>query len=131
MLSPTLFNIVLERIMKDALDGHIGTISIGGRSITNHRFADDIDGITSSEKELRQLVDRLDNTSIDYIMEINVDKTKIMKNNFVGVITSIKAIEEVQNFIYLGATISQTGSRHAKIRRIAQATAILKKLKLI
>ena len=35
LLSSTLFNIFLERIIKDALDGHIGTISIGGRSITN------------------------------------------------------------------------------------------------
>ena len=42
--SPTLFNIFLERIMTDALEDHEGTVSIGGRTITNLRFADDIDG---------------------------------------------------------------------------------------
>ena len=42
LLSPTLFNIFLERIMTDALDGHAGTVSIGGRPLTNLRFADDI-----------------------------------------------------------------------------------------
>ena len=44
LLSPTLFNIFLERIIIDALEGHEGTVSIGGRAITNLRFADDIDG---------------------------------------------------------------------------------------
>ena len=53
LLSPTLFNIFLERILTDALDGHIGTVSIGGLLITNLRFADDIDGITGSKEELR------------------------------------------------------------------------------
>ena len=44
LLSPTLFNIFLERIMTDAVEDHEGTVSIGGRTITNLRFADDIDG---------------------------------------------------------------------------------------
>ena len=44
LISPTLFNIFLERIMTDALEDHKGTVSIGGRTITNLRFADDIDG---------------------------------------------------------------------------------------
>ena len=45
LLSPTLFNIFLERIMTDASEDHEGTVSIGGRTITNLRFADDIDGL--------------------------------------------------------------------------------------
>ena len=44
LLSPTLFNIFLKRIMTDALEDHEGTVSIGGRTITNLCFADDIDG---------------------------------------------------------------------------------------
>ena len=42
VLCPTLFNIFLEKIMTDALNDHEGTASIGGRNITNLRFADDI-----------------------------------------------------------------------------------------
>ena len=45
LLSPTLFNIFLERIMTDASEDHEGTVSIGGRTITNLHFADDIDCI--------------------------------------------------------------------------------------
>ena len=49
LLSPTLFNIFLERIMADALEDHKSTVSIGGRTISNLRFADDIDGLAGSE----------------------------------------------------------------------------------
>ena len=35
LLSPTLFNIFIERIMADALEDREGTVSIGGRTITN------------------------------------------------------------------------------------------------
>ena len=45
LLSPTLFNIFLEWIMADALEDHEGTVCIKGRTITNLRFADDIDGL--------------------------------------------------------------------------------------
>ena len=44
LLSLTLFNIYLERIMTDALEDHEGTVSIGGRTVTSLCFADDIDG---------------------------------------------------------------------------------------
>ena len=55
LLSPTLFNIFLERIMTDALEDHEGTVSVGGRTITSLRFADDIDGL-AGEEELAKLV---------------------------------------------------------------------------
>ena len=52
LLSPTLFNIFLERIMSDALEEHDGKVSIGGRNITNLRFADDIDALAEEEQSL-------------------------------------------------------------------------------
>ena len=52
LLSPTLFNIFLERIMTDTLEDHEGMVSIGGRTITNIRFVDDIDGLAGEEEEL-------------------------------------------------------------------------------
>ena len=48
--SAVLFNKFLERIMADALEDHEGTVSIGGRTITNLRFADDIDGLAREEE---------------------------------------------------------------------------------
>ena len=46
--------------MTDALENHQRTVIIGGRTITNFRFADDIDGLTGKEEGLASLVDCLD-----------------------------------------------------------------------
>ena len=54
--SPTLFNISLERIVTDAFKDHTGTVSIGGGTITDLRFSDDIDGFAGEEEELAKLV---------------------------------------------------------------------------
>ena len=59
LLSPTLFNIFLVRIMCEALDDHEGSVSTGGRLITNFRFADDI-VVNAEEEEAGVLIDRLD-----------------------------------------------------------------------
>ena len=50
LLSPTLFNIFLERIMTDALEDHEGTVSIRGREIISLRFVDDVDGLAEEEE---------------------------------------------------------------------------------
>ena len=63
LLSAALFNIFLERIMTNALEGHGGTVSIGGRTITNLYFADDSDGLAKKEEELAKLVEGLDQAS--------------------------------------------------------------------
>ena len=70
LLSPTLFNIFLERIVCEALDDHEGSVSIVGRLITNFRFADDIVVNAEEEEEAGVLVDRLDTTTTRYKMEI-------------------------------------------------------------
>ena len=62
--------------MCEALDGHEGSVSIGGRLITNFRFADDIVVNAEEEEKAGILVDRLDRTTIRYKMEIGPDKTK-------------------------------------------------------
>ena len=49
--------------MTDTSEDHEGTVNIGGRTITNLRFADDIDGLAGEEKELANLVERLDKAS--------------------------------------------------------------------
>ena len=66
--------------MTDALEDHEGTVSTGGRTITNLRFADDIDGL-AGEEELAKLVERLDKTFTVYRVEISAQETKLMTNN--------------------------------------------------
>ena len=90
LLSPTLFNIFLERIMTDALQDHEGTVSIGGRTITNLRFADDIDGLAGEEEDLANSFERLDKASTAYGREISAEKTKLTTNKTSGINTEIK-----------------------------------------
>ena len=80
LLSPSLFNIFLEAILTHALDNNNGTISNGGRNITNHRFADDIDGIRVEKDELTKFVQNLDTAANTFGMDVNADKPKIMTN---------------------------------------------------
>ena len=135
LLSRTLFNIFLERIMTDALEDHKGTVNIGGRAVTNLRFADDIDGLAGKEEELASLVDHLDKTSRAYSMQISAEKTKMMTNNTNGISPDIRVdgqrLETVHSFKYLGAIVTDEGSKPEVLSRIAQATAALTKLKYI
>ena len=115
LLSPTLFSICLERIMTDALEDHEGTINIGGRTITNLRFAEDTDGLAGEEEELARLVEHLDKASTAYGMEIGAEKTKLMTNNTNGFNTEIKVngqkLETATSFKYLGSVITDEGSK--------------------
>ena len=113
-LSPTLFNIFLERIMSDALEENDGKISIGGRNITNLRFADDIDALAEEEQELEALVESLDKICTTYKMEISAEKTKLMTNSANGIHGDIEIKRQklgtVTSFQYLGTVVSDDGS---------------------
>ena len=132
LLSPNLFNIFPERIMIDALEEHHGTVSTGGRVITNLRFADDIDGLAGKEQELANPVNRLDKTSSQYIMEISAKKTKLMTNSTKPIEKKITAsgqeLETGNQFKY-GATLSEEDSKTEVLSRAAQTAAALAKVK--
>ena len=77
-IRPIVFNILAEIVMRETLDGFQGGLQIGGRMITNLRYADDIILLATSVAELQELVDRLDRVSRRYSLVINIDKTKVM-----------------------------------------------------
>ena len=126
-----LFNVFLERIMADALDGHVGLSVI---QLTYLRFADDIDRLASSETEIPQLVSRLERASKNYGMGIS-RKTKLMMNNNNGMTTDIQiarnTLDEVQSFKFLDAIIGEEGPKSEVLARIAQTTAALSSRKIV
>ena len=109
--------------MTDALEDHEGTVSIGGRTITNLRFADNIDRLAGEEEDLAKLAERLDKTFTAYTMEISAEKTKLMTKNTSGINGEIKVNgqkhEIVKSFKYLGTVITREGSKPEILSRIA------------
>ena len=103
LLSSTLLNIFLVKLMTDASEDHV---SIGGKTITNLRFADDIDGLEGEEEKLAILVEHLNKASTVYGVEISAEKTKLMTNNTIGINKVInlngQKLETVTSFKYLG-----------------------------
>ena len=118
--------------MSDALEEHDGKVSIGGRNITNLRFADDIDALAEEEQELEALVESLYKTCTRYKMKISAEKTKLMKNSASGIQRDIKVkgqkLDTVTSFKYLGVVVSDDGAEPEVLSRIAQATAALTKI---
>ena len=109
--------------MTYALEDHEGTVSIGGRTVTNLCFADDTYGLAGEEEELANLVEHLGKASTAYCMEISASGTN----------TEIKVngqkLETVTSFKYLGSVISDEGSKPEILSRIAQTTAADKQLR--
>ena len=53
LLSPTLMNTFLERVMTDALEEHDGKVGMGCRNISNLRFTNEIDTFAEEEQDLK------------------------------------------------------------------------------
>ena len=121
--------------MADALEDHEGAVSIGGRTITKFRFANDIDSLAEQDQELIKLINHLEEASGAYGMQISAEKTQLMIDNTNGISSDIiidsKKLENVRSFKYLGATLSVEGSKSEVLSRIAQTTAAVTKLKVI
>ena len=68
-------------------------------------------------------------------MEISAEKTKLMTNSANGIQREVKVkgqkLGTITSFKYLGAVVSDDGSKPEVLSRIAQATAALTKLKPI
>ena len=109
--------------MSDSLEEHDGRVSIGGRNITNLRFADDIDALAEEEQEREALVESLDKTCTRYKMDISAEKTKLMTNSANCTQREIKVkgprLGTVTSFKYLRTVVSDDGSKPEILSRIA------------
>ena len=85
LLSPTLFNIFLERVMADALGDHESTVVVGGGAVSGLRFAGVMDGLAGSELGLAGLVEHLDGTSATCVVRIGTGGTRLMAGGAGGI----------------------------------------------
>ena len=115
ILSPYLFNIYAENIMRNAgLDEAQTGIKIAGRNINNLRYAN----ITTLMAESEELKMKVKEESEKYGLQHHIQKTKIMPS---GPITSWQTDgekeETVSDFIFLGSKITVDGDCSHEIKR--------------
>lgn len=108
-ISPTLFNLVLEHVLREAkLNGK--DIILNGTQII--AYADDLTVVAEKREDLIKAINKLDREAKKVGLEINENKTKYMKlNGEVGrglIITGKYKFEEVTKFNYLGVTIGKS-----------------------
>jgi len=77
-LSPILFNVYSECLIKEALEG-FGDFKIGGQIIHTVKCAEDLVLLAKEEKVLQDMIDKVIEIGRCYGMEINVEKTKVMR----------------------------------------------------
>jgi hypothetical protein len=77
-LSLILFNLYSEYLTNEALEG-LGDFKIGGQIIHTVKYADDLVLLAKEEKVLQDMSDKLIEIGRCYGMEINVEKTKVMR----------------------------------------------------
>ena len=98
ILSPCLFNLYAENIMRNA------RLDEAQAAINNLRYADDTTFMAESEEELKSLLMKMKEESEKARLKLDIQKTKIMAFN---PITSWQidgeTMETVKDFIFLGS----------------------------
>ena len=115
ILSPSLFNLCAEYIMRNAgLEEAQTGIKIVWRNINNVRYADDTTLMAESEEELKSLLMKVKEESEKVGLKLSIQKTKIMAS---GPITSWEIDgETVADFIFLGSKITADGDCSMKLQ---------------
>jgi hypothetical protein len=120
-------------VIRKATEGWKGRVMIGGRQISNLRYADGITLMANTEEEMDNLLQRIERISGEIGLKLNRSKCCLLKVDRAGAypenpmyITDIQMKSEV---IYLGARISKKDDSMGEIkRRVSIAKAVMKKL---
>ena len=118
--SPKLFTACLEIVFRKLNWSRRG-ILIDGEYHSHLRFADDIIIFTCNIAELHEMLQELNQASLEVGLSMNFKKTKIMCNKHAEdtnrkITIDNNEIEEVDHYIYLGQRISmETASKEQEI----------------
>ena len=131
MLSPCLFNLYAEYIMRNAgLDEEQAGIKSARRNINNLRYADNTTLIAESEEELKSLLMKVKEESEKASLKLNIQKMKIVASS---PITSWQiegeTMETVSDFILGGSKITADGDcSHETERRLLLGRKVMTNL---
>ena len=109
ILSPILFSIYVERVMREALVDYDEGVRIIGLRLTNLRYADEISLLEGIEQNLVQTLENLRVASEKAGLYLNVGKTRLMTTGVTGDMFVNGEKVEVVNNSFLGAHIINDG----------------------
>jgi hypothetical protein len=116
---------------KEGLEGFEDP-KIGGQIINTVKYADDLVLLAKEEMELQVMIDKPIEIGRCYEMEMNVEKTKVMRISRqpfpVKLVIDQKKTKNVGSFKYLGSRLTNDGRCTCEIKsRIAMAKAAFNK----
>ena len=123
ILSPLLFNLYSEAIMREALYEEQAGVLVNGMPVSNIRYADDTVLLAENANDLQRIVQKVHDVSIRYGLNMNLGKTKFIvftKNPDpnVQLIVNNQSIDRVYQYKYLGTLINSNNdfSKELKAR---------------
>jgi hypothetical protein len=127
LLSPLLFNIYAEAMMKEAMEELDEGVKIGGHLFQAIRFADDQAMTASTAEGLQTIMTKLNEVVERFKMRINKNKTKVMiisrrEPEQLQIEIGGQVLEQVHQFKYLGSLLTEDGKSEKEVKtRIAMA----------
>ena len=136
ILSPYLFNIYGEYIMRRVLQGKLERgLSCGGEVIKELRYTDDTTLLETIEEEIQLILDNVKQESEQVGLYLNVSKIKMMVvggSNDSDLRVDGQTIEEVSDFNFLGSIVTNEGDSRKEVdRRIGMGKSAVKSLRKI
>jgi len=130
-LSPILFYLYSEYLTKEALERY-GDFKIRRQIIHTVKYADELVLLAKEERVLQDIIDKLIEIGGCCGMEMNVEKTKVMRISRqpfpVKLMMDQKQLENVESFKYLGSILTNDGRCTREIKcRISMAKAAFSK----
>ena len=125
LLSPLLFNTVLDHVMIETMRGCRGIWLDPHTHVTDLDYADDAALIADSVEDMQEMINRLVSAAHTAGLVLSVEKTKVMRSDTLPLdpITAFgRPLEDVDSFVYLGSRITINGSPGSEVlTRIAKA----------
>ena len=118
LLSPSLFNLYLEFVMKGVQNLGSG-VQMGNMSINNIRYADDTTLIEMVFDKLQMSTDALEEACSKWGMKINPAKCKVMSEDPRNITLDGTSIDKADDFIYLGSNVPKVEDDVKRRTRLA------------
>jgi hypothetical protein len=127
ILSPILFNLYSEEIFSEALEKCEHGILLNGERLNNIRYANDTVIFADSLNSLQQLINKVNEVSERFGLQVNITKTKFMiisKNKVrdAQLLINNTPVDRVKQYNYLGTTVNEQWDHSQEIKcRIEKA----------